>query len=90
MQQLPLHPQFRVPHFVPGQVHVPLVQLYPVVVSHTVPHVPQLLSSLVVSVHVPAQTLYGAAHVHVPDKHEYPVPQGVQFAPQCVESLLVS
>ena len=67
-------------------VQVPFTQVSLFVVSQVLPHVPQLLSSFLVSVHRPPQTMKGAGpQTHWPFEHIVPVahvPGHCTIAPQ--------
>ena len=60
----------------------------PWAVLHTVPHVPQLATSLVVSTHAPLQAVVpdGQVATHAPDAHTSSAPQCVPHAPQLAGS----
>ena len=58
--------------------------------SHALPHVPQFVELLEVSVHAPLQTISALGHAHAPLVHVAPVAQVVPHAPQLLSSFEVS
>tara|TARA_B100001989_G_scaffold253041_2_gene237662 strand:+ start:2820 stop:3509 length:690 start_codon:yes stop_codon:yes gene_type:complete len=71
--------------------HLPALQVSPV--AQAVPHEPQFLSSVWVSVHVPLQSVSPLEHVlllsHLPALQVSPVAQAVPHEPQFLSSALV-
>jgi hypothetical protein len=83
----PLHgiipePQLDAMHVPITQVGVPPLQM--------LPHVPQFIESMFVSVQVPPQFVVGDGHVHAPLAQVWPLGHAVPQAPQFALSVIVS
>jgi hypothetical protein len=58
--------------------------------GHWFPHAPQLLKSLLVSMHVPPQSIWPLGQEQVPPWQVWPSMHGLPHLPQLLKSVLVS